>query len=227
MDEKNNYFDIQEEQTEIEKLIDEYKIESETVKYISIEKSILSKIRQNASKIRVYKKNNSNAETEIQKNIVLKKSEEMNKKNDELRNKFNYIKKEKTLISKSSKNQDKKNADSDEVNALELKTVTDVAKIASKVQNETLESIQRSLRIGHTSEDIAHETLNQLGKNKETIIQIDETLNNLDSNLQRANRDIKWFFRQLEGDKCCVFMFFMIVVGLLFVVFYTIYKKRQ
>lgn len=102
-----------------------------------------------------------------------------------------------------------------------------VLNAAVRVKDDTLQSLQRSERLAATTEDVGRETLHQLQLQTEKLYKIDEELDNLQGELDRASRDVKWFARQMVGDKCFLSIFGFLIIAFLVLVFYSIYSKRK
>lgn len=96
-----------------------------------------------------------------------------------------------------------------------------------RIQDDALKSLQRSEALGINSENVGRETLTVLQKQTELLYKIDDELNNLQGQLDRAKREVMWFARQLAGDRCFTMIFIMVVAALCFLIFYKIYQKRS
>ncbi|KAG5510916.1 hypothetical protein JKF63_06417 [Porcisia hertigi] len=102
-----------------------------------------------------------------------------------------------------------------------------VLNAAINVQQDALQSLQRAERLQHVTEETGKTTLVELQKQTERMYQIDEELENLRGQLDHASRDLRWFFRQLARDKCFLCLLGLCVVGLLVLVFVSIWTKRK
>jgi hypothetical protein len=96
-----------------------------------------------------------------------------------------------------------------------------------RVNKDALESLRRSERLAATAEDTGRETIVTLQKQTELLYRVDAELENLQGELDRAARDVKWFARQLAGDKCFLAVFAVVIFGLVGLVFYAMYKKKR
>lgn len=102
-----------------------------------------------------------------------------------------------------------------------------VLEAGKRVNMDALESLRRSERLANTAEETGRETLVTLQKQTELLYKIDEELENLQGELDRASRDVKWFARQMAGDKCFLAVFALVVGALVLLVFYAMYKKKK
>lgn len=104
---------------------------------------------------------------------------------------------------------------------------TQVLQAATNVQKDAIESLQRAERLQHVTEETGRETLQTLQRQTEQMYQIDEELQNLSGELDRAAKEVKWFARQLGTDKCFLSLFGIVVVGLAVLTCVSIYTKRR
>ncbi|RNF07013.1 putative Qa-SNARE protein [Trypanosoma conorhini] len=102
-----------------------------------------------------------------------------------------------------------------------------VLQSAVNVQRDALISLERAERLQHVTEETGHETLKTLRQQTEQMYQVDEELRNLQGGLDRATREVRWFYRQLAGDRCFLSLLGICVVALAVLVFVMIYKKRH
>ncbi|KEG09809.1 putative QA-SNARE protein [Trypanosoma grayi] len=102
-----------------------------------------------------------------------------------------------------------------------------VLQAAVNMQKDALLSLERAERLQHVAEEGGQETLTTLQRQTEQMYQVDEQLANLQGELDRAARDVKWFYRQLAGDRCFLSLFGICVVSLAVLVFVMMYKKRH
>lgn len=108
-----------------------------------------------------------------------------------------------------------------------FETSTQVYEAAKRVNKDSLESLRRSELLANTAADTGRETLNTLQKQTELLYRIDESLQDLQGELDRAGRDVKWFARQMAGDKCFLSIFALVIMALVCLVFYAMYKKKK
>ncbi|SCU65983.1 uncharacterized protein TEOVI_000625100 [Trypanosoma equiperdum] len=102
-----------------------------------------------------------------------------------------------------------------------------VLEAAVNVQKDMLVSLQRTEKVMIMTEETGQETLQALQRQTEQMYQVDEGLEELQGQLDRAGRDVRWFFRQLAGDKCFLSLFGILVVAMAVLMGVMIYKKRQ
>lgn len=98
---------------------------------------------------------------------------------------------------------------------------------ATNVQADAIQSLNRAEKLQNTAEESGKQTLQTLQKQTEQMYHIDEELENLQGNLDRASRDVRWFYRQMAGDKCFLTVFGLFVLALLALVFIAVYTKRK
>lgn len=98
---------------------------------------------------------------------------------------------------------------------------------ATNVQQDALEAIERAERVQYVTEETGRQTLEQLRIQTERMYQIDEELEDIHGQLDHASKDIKWFFRQLAGDKCLLSLFGIFILGFLVMLFIVIWKRRS
>ena len=108
-----------------------------------------------------------------------------------------------------------------------FENATQVLGAGVRINNDALESLRRSERLAAITEDTGRETLTTLQKQTEQMYKIDEELENLQGELDRASRDVKWFARQMAGDKCFLAVFAIVVFALICLVGYAMYKSRH
>ncbi len=104
---------------------------------------------------------------------------------------------------------------------------TQVLDTGIKVQQDAMKSLARTERLTMATEEIGLESLKTLQKQTESINQINQEMDKMDSNIARAKADVIWFARQLAGDKCFMMLFLFLVLGLCGLVFWKIYERRK
>lgn len=213
---------IAEEQEKIDQTVEKLTTETSIIEKKKLERELTTKVRLQRSKITSYKKKADAFSNDIQKNVIINNASAMSEKLKESNEKFETIKKKERVARRVDPNANESNI----IDAAEMTTIDKVAETGKRVQEETLKSLQRTERMANLAEDMGKETIVELQKQNEVIDGIEKEMEDLGNNLTRAKRDVVWFYRQLAGDKCCVAMFGMIVVGLAFVVFYSFYKKK-
>lgn len=217
MDDK---FEIDEIQKEIEEQVAKLNstIDEKEKKKLLLESQ--TKLRRFKHLILNYKKKANTENNEIFKNVI--------KNNSKIWEEFCGETQKNLDIIKYTKNTDNiQNNSSNHVNVNKMTCATQVLAVGIDINKDTLASIRRSEKLVSHTEEIGNETLQQIGKQTETIVQIDKTLDELDGNLVRAKKDVAWFFRQIAGDKICIFVFALIIIILIFIVFFAIYKKKN
>nr|CCC91902.1 unnamed protein product [Trypanosoma congolense IL3000]CCD13184.1 unnamed protein product [Trypanosoma congolense IL3000] len=102
-----------------------------------------------------------------------------------------------------------------------------VLQSAVNVQKDMLVSLQRTEQVMVMTEELGQETLKTLQRQTELMYQVDEGLEDLQGQLDRASRDVRWFYRQLAADKCFLSLFGILVVCMAVLMGIMIYKKRH
>lgn len=108
-----------------------------------------------------------------------------------------------------------------------LRTESSVLNIAKKYQDESIEILRRTEGMMATTEAMGQELALTIQKQTEFIAEIDKEADTLQANIDRAKKDVSYFFRQLSGDKCCIILLVLVILGIFCLVFYLIYKKRK
>ncbi|KAG8342443.1 hypothetical protein ERJ75_000750300 [Trypanosoma vivax] len=102
-----------------------------------------------------------------------------------------------------------------------------VLRAAINVQNDMLMSLARTEKTINVTEESGQETLQALVRQSEQMYQVDQDLEGLQGDLDRAGRDVRWFFRQLAGDRCLLSLFGVLIVAMAVLMGVMIYKKRH
>eukprot|EP00796_Vickermania_ingenoplastis_P002215 gene2215-1380_t len=102
-----------------------------------------------------------------------------------------------------------------------------VLQAATNMQEDALQAIERTERLQYVTEQSGRMTLEEVRLQTERIYQIDEELEDIHGQLDHASRDVKWFFRQLAGDKCLLSLFGIFMVAVLVMLFVIIWKRRE
>jgi hypothetical protein len=201
-------------------LAEKKKLEPEARPTVKSIKSQLSSLRSETRK----------ASDPTQKTVFEKKHKEFDAKlkeaEKELRNQIYPAKKAAPQKSFSEKHMEELMGEGGE-DGSGFQNATQVLDAGIRVNKDALESLRRSERLANTAEETGRETLVTLQKQTELLYRVDAELENLQGNLDRAARDVKWFARQLAGDKCFLAIFALVIFGLVILVFYAMYKKRK
>jgi hypothetical protein len=103
----------------------------------------------------------------------------------------------------------------------------EVLDVGIKTNDQILNSLRKTEAMMNITEDIGRETSVKLQEQNEAIIHIDNELNHLETGLQRASRDVKWFAIQMSGDKCFLTISGLLVIGVALLIFYLTYKNKN
>jgi SNARE protein len=74
-------------------------------------------------------------------------------------------------------------------------------KATQNVQNDSLQSVERSKRLVQESQEIGGSTLVTLGEQKEQLIKISQNLDEIDDELKRADKLMRSFMRRMATDR--------------------------
>jgi len=97
---------------------------------------------------------------------------------------------------------------------------------ASKaLQDESLASVERSKQIVAETENIGSGTTTQLAQQREQLMKINEKLDTIEDELKRADKLIRSFVRRMATDRIVQIFLLLIVIGVVFIIGYQIYKK--
>jgi hypothetical protein len=176
---------------------------------------ILRKIK---ATIKICKDRNETLDNPIVKNANannLKKYELELKKKEDLQKEFSRPVKKATL-------QD----DKTEIDPNSLQTTQAVLNTAKHVQDESIAALRRTEMTMIQTEETGQEILRIIQEQGEIIIEIDREADTLQANINRAKKDVSYFFRQLSGDKCCIMLLVLVVLTIVALIIYMIYKKR-
>lgn len=100
-------------------------------------------------------------------------------------------------------------------------TATVVLHEATKVNDETLASIQRSEKVMYETEAIGNETAAKIAEGKDTIHQVDSTVEGFEPITKRAQRDALRLARGLARDKCFLCLGFLVVLVVVAIIIAT------
>jgi hypothetical protein len=142
--------------------------------------------------------------------------------------------KTKQTVKKNDSNNDSNNDSKNDSNNNKIANPIDVEfsakgtlKKANDVQDQILDSLKKSTGIAITIKDQGDEVITELAKQGDKINQIEKETEVLSSDLDRAKKDVMWFFRQLAKDKCCVAIILLLIFGIIGIIFVVIYTKRE
>jgi hypothetical protein len=102
-----------------------------------------------------------------------------------------------------------------------------VMQAANRAQDDIINSLKQANRIGNTIRDQQHEVLTIVAQQTEKIYQVDKELVVLNTETERAKKDVMWFFRQISRDKLCIIIVFLLLLGTCGIIFLKIYNNRQ
>lgn len=100
-------------------------------------------------------------------------------------------------------------------------------KEASGIQDKTQESLDNTKRLVAESKDTGMNTLEQLHQQREQVERIDNDLDRIEDNLQRADRLIKAFSKRMATDKLIQSFTCINVCLLVGIIVWAIFKKKD
>eukprot|EP00033_Pygsuia_biforma_P001385 GCRY01001567.1.p1 GENE.GCRY01001567.1~~GCRY01001567.1.p1 ORF type:complete len:229 (+),score=43.87 GCRY01001567.1:227-913(+) len=105
-------------------------------------------------------------------------------------------------------------------NGVDDMSAMEVIDAAKKVQDESKDSIARSQRKIHETQEIGAETSVKLKSQTEQLGRIQEDVRKVESNLKRADRQIRVFMRRMATDRIILFFLLLIVIGVVVIIVY-------
>eukprot|EP00002_Diphylleia_rotans_P015402 TRINITY_DN2989_c0_g3_i2.p1 TRINITY_DN2989_c0_g3~~TRINITY_DN2989_c0_g3_i2.p1 ORF type:complete len:221 (-),score=73.31 TRINITY_DN2989_c0_g3_i2:290-952(-) len=107
-------------------------------------------------------------------------------------------------------------------NDVELMTNAQKLDEASKVQDQSLGSLARSKKLVQNATEIGVETNKQLKAQTEQLNAINSDIDDIQNNLQQADRQIRAFMRRMATDKVITCLLCLIFVGVIVAIAYSI-----
>jgi hypothetical protein len=99
-----------------------------------------------------------------------------------------------------------------------LETTNDLIDHGKKIQNDSLESVQRMQIVIEETKQIAGDTANIIQTNTEQLKRVENDLYEIDNMLTRSVKIIKNIGRKIASNKLLWFMIFLIVVGIIAII---------
>eukprot|EP00163_Fabomonas_tropica_P024236 TRINITY_DN41880_c0_g1_i1.p1 TRINITY_DN41880_c0_g1~~TRINITY_DN41880_c0_g1_i1.p1 ORF type:complete len:258 (+),score=68.08 TRINITY_DN41880_c0_g1_i1:482-1255(+) len=96
---------------------------------------------------------------------------------------------------------------------------------AQEIQQESKSSLARTINTLDQTQQVATETSEQLVRQTEKLANIHDDVDRVESNLKRADRELRAFIRRLATDKLILFFLLLIVLGVVFMIVWSIVKK--
>lgn len=106
------------------------------------------------------------------------------------------------------------------------KTNDELLQGASKYQDQTVESIDRTRGLIEQSKEVGTATLEVLKQQREQIKEIDIEVSNIDDNLKKAEKLLTGFARRMATDRLLQCLFGLNLCVLIAVIVYVIYTKK-
>ncbi|KAI8907333.1 hypothetical protein EDD86DRAFT_255692 [Gorgonomyces haynaldii] len=105
-------------------------------------------------------------------------------------------------------------------------TAIDMTRQALQTQEQTQQATGRAKKALEETLQIAGQVQLEVKKQGEKINEIEEGLEQVESNLKRADKQMRIFLRRLAGDKIFLLMIMLIVVGIVLAIAFSILKKQ-
>ncbi|KAJ3139125.1 hypothetical protein HK100_011823 [Physocladia obscura] len=105
-------------------------------------------------------------------------------------------------------------------------TTKEVTKQAMMVQNETKGATERILRNIDQTTALAVDVNTELVRQGEQLHNVKEGLDSVESNLKRADKQLRVFMRRMSTDKIFLLFIFLITIGLVVAIVLYILKKQ-
>eukprot|EP01027_Heterolobosea_sp_BB2_P015688 GEZU01022454.1.p1 GENE.GEZU01022454.1~~GEZU01022454.1.p1 ORF type:complete len:231 (+),score=92.74 GEZU01022454.1:162-854(+) len=145
-----------------------------------------------------------------------KYKQKLNKYKEELKNYRNEVQwaktNEGTRDDLLGPDRDRKRNNPNKMNAKQL------GERALEIQDESLASIDRSLRKLEETEQVGTAAAAKLHDQTNQLVEIQEDLRKLESNVDRSKREITAFMRRMATDKLIVFLVALVILALLIAV---------
>eukprot|EP00695_Tsukubamonas_globosa_P002763 TRINITY_DN396_c0_g2_i1.p1 TRINITY_DN396_c0_g2~~TRINITY_DN396_c0_g2_i1.p1 ORF type:complete len:216 (-),score=53.98 TRINITY_DN396_c0_g2_i1:1-648(-) len=97
-------------------------------------------------------------------------------------------------------------------------TAQQLVQAGLKVQDDSLSSALRIQRTVAVTQDVANATATKLMEQTEQLQKVSDNLDQLESNLKRADRELKMFIRRMATDKVILCFLVLIVIAVVFVI---------
>eukprot|EP00759_Apiculatamorpha_spiralis_P008826 PhF_6_TR15677/c1_g1_i2/m.24377 len=178
---------------------------------IKFKNSIRNRLLQFKSEVK-------NCKDPVQKGVFEKRLTDLEAKHKDYSTQIDDIKKPKAKVVI----EDTKPKDMGDVSG--LTAPAQVLERGVDIQADALRSIARSQRLIQNADDTAVATMHELARQKDTINEIDKEVDLLESNVKRAGREVRWFARNLATDKFFMCIFVCVVLVLLGIIGWKIYK---
>eukprot|EP00762_Andalucia_godoyi_P000265 ANDGO_03108.mRNA.1 putative plant SNARE 12 len=106
-------------------------------------------------------------------------------------------------------------------------TTGQLAQAGVDTQNESLSSLERSKRTIETTEAVGRATAGKLKEQTEQLSRISDDLDKIETQLKRADRELKAFIRRMMTDKIILCFLCILACGIVAAVALTIYNKQK
>ncbi|KAI8828627.1 hypothetical protein HDU77_002735 [Chytriomyces hyalinus] len=105
-------------------------------------------------------------------------------------------------------------------------TAKEIAQQAMQIQDQTNAATDRTKQIVAQTIEIGAAVNDELKKQGEQLHNIAEGIENVESNLKRADKQLRVFMRRMSTDKIFLLFIFLIVIGLVVAIVLYILKKQ-
>ena len=97
---------------------------------------------------------------------------------------------------------------------------------ANAVQDQTDQSVEKTLAMIEASKDVGNATLEELARQREQIASVGDEVSKIEDNLTRADRLIRTFGKRMATDKCIQVFTIINLIMVVVIVVYAILTKR-
>ena len=98
---------------------------------------------------------------------------------------------------------------------------------AEEIQVDDKKRINRMKEIIGNTEKIGVNAITELKENKETIIEVDNTMNDVEDNVDSSRKQLKQFLRGVVKDKIFKILLSIVVSGLIFIIIWRIVSPES
>nr|KAJ3420014.1 hypothetical protein HK105_006217 [Polyrhizophydium stewartii] len=105
-------------------------------------------------------------------------------------------------------------------------TAIEMTKQALMIQDKTQESTARTQKVLDETINIGIAVNTELKDQGEKIRKIEEDVERVESNLRRADKQIRIFIRRMANDRIFILLILLMVVGVILAIVFTILKKK-
>ena len=105
-------------------------------------------------------------------------------------------------------------------------TTSEITKMGLQIQEKTQESTTRTKKLLQETIEIGTAANAELKNQGEKLIKIEEDVEQVESNLKRADRQLRIFIRRMASDRIFMVLIVLLGAGILAIVVLTVLQKR-